>query len=246
VHACFPPGWEHGDPARATSLFTLERGARLSNGEGLLLSEGDDDGALAALDVAIRSAIALDAPDHVFIHAGVVACDGRALVLPGSSLAGKTTLVAALVRAGATYFSDEFAVLDRDGRVHPFPKPLSVREPGSFDQVDVPAAELGSVGSAAADVAVIANVQWAGSETALHPGSAGAGALALLAHAVPARTRPAAVLEAVCAAATGALYLEGARGEAEAAARSLLDVIAERASTLRDRPEQSAPALSGA
>jgi hypothetical protein len=31
--------------------------------------------------------------------------------------------VAELVRAGATYYSDEFAVLDSRGRVHPFPRP---------------------------------------------------------------------------------------------------------------------------
>jgi len=246
VHACFPPGWEHGDAAQAAARFLLERDARLSTGDGLLLSAGDDAAALDALDIAIRSAVALNAPEHVFVHAGVVAHDGRALVLPGSSLAGKTTLVAALVRAGATYYSDEFAVLDRTGRVHPFPKPLSIREPGSLDQVDVPADELGPVGSAAADVAVIANVQWSAAELALRPGSAGDGAVALLSHAVAARSRPAAVLEAVCAAATDALYLEGLRGEAERAARALLDVIAERGATPPGRREPAARALSGA
>ena len=60
------------------------------------------------------------APDRVFVHAGVVAWRGRALVLPGTSFAGKTTLVAELVRAGAIYYSDEYAVLDEQGRVHPY------------------------------------------------------------------------------------------------------------------------------
>ena len=46
--------------------------------------------------------------------------------LPGHSFSGKSTLVAALVRAGAVYYSDEFAVLDPDGFVHPYAKALSL------------------------------------------------------------------------------------------------------------------------
>ena len=64
------------------------------------------------------------------MHAGVVGWNGRALLLPGRTLSGKTTLVAELLRAGATYYSDELAVLDARGRVHPFPKPLAIREKG--------------------------------------------------------------------------------------------------------------------
>ena len=64
----------------------------------------------------------------MFVHAGVVAVDGRALLLPGGSFTGKTTLVAALLRAGAQYGSDEYAVLDEAGLVLPaYPRPLSIR-----------------------------------------------------------------------------------------------------------------------
>ena len=42
-------------------------------------------------------------------------------------MTGKTTLVKALVEAGATYYSDEFAVLDKEGQVQPYPVPLSIR-----------------------------------------------------------------------------------------------------------------------
>jgi hypothetical protein len=52
---------------------------------------------------------------------------GRAVILPGRSMSGKTSLVAALVKAGATYFSDEYAVLDKLGMVHPYIKTLSLR-----------------------------------------------------------------------------------------------------------------------
>src|SRR5690348_5169542 len=64
---------------------------------------------------------------ELFVHAGVVAWKGQAILLPGKSYSGKSTLVAELVRAGATYYSDEYAVLDRRGRVHPYPRPLTLR-----------------------------------------------------------------------------------------------------------------------
>ena len=60
------------------------------------------------------------ARNRIFIHAGVVGWQGRAIVIPGRSFSGKSTLVAALLQAGATYYSDEFAVLDGRGYVHPF------------------------------------------------------------------------------------------------------------------------------
>jgi len=66
----------------------------------------------------------------VFIHAGVVAWKGTAIVIPGTSFCGKSTLVAALLRAGALYYSDEFAVLDENGAIHPYPRRLSLRENG--------------------------------------------------------------------------------------------------------------------
>jgi hypothetical protein len=68
------------------------------------------------------------AEGYLFVHAGVVGWQGRAIVIPGRSFTGKTSLVTALVRAGATYYSDEYAIFDPQGRVHPYPRPLSIRE----------------------------------------------------------------------------------------------------------------------
>src|SRR5437660_3781012 len=81
--------------------------------------------------------IAEAAPRRVFVHAGVVGWRGRAVLIPGRSFSGKTTLVAELVKAGAVYYSDEYAVLDATGRVHPFPQPLGVRADGSLYQEPV-------------------------------------------------------------------------------------------------------------
>jgi hypothetical protein len=60
----------------------------------------------------------------LFVQAGVVGWRGLALVVvAGPSRPGTSTLVAELVRRGARYYSDTFAVLDEAGRVHPYARP---------------------------------------------------------------------------------------------------------------------------
>src|SRR6202030_3024927 len=86
---------------------------------------------LKVLETEIRHRVAEMAPRRVFVHAGVVEYRGRAIVIPGPSMSGKSTLVSELIRHGATYYSDEYAVLDEKGLVHPFAKSLSVRKPGT-------------------------------------------------------------------------------------------------------------------
>lgn len=61
------------------------------------------------------------------IHAGAVLLNGQALLLPGSTHSGKSSLVAELLKRGATYFSDEYALIDSEGCVHPYPRPLLLR-----------------------------------------------------------------------------------------------------------------------
>ena len=85
------------------------------------------DSALKTLQKEIHICIAEHARNHVFIHAGVVAWKNQTFVFPGFSHAGKSTLVWTLVQAGAVYFSDEYAVFDEQGRVHPFPLPIALR-----------------------------------------------------------------------------------------------------------------------
>ena len=74
--------------------------------------------------------VALAARDFLFVHAGVVQWKGQAVVVPGRTETGKSSLIMALVDAGGNYFSDEYAVLDREGRVHSYPKSLSQRRDG--------------------------------------------------------------------------------------------------------------------
>ncbi len=196
--------------------------------------------ALGILDAELRMYIALHAPDHVFVHAGVVGVEGRAIVLPGRSFAGKTTLVAALVKAGAEYWSDEYAVLDADGLVHPYPKPLSVRVNDTRETDEQPVESLGGrAGEGPIPVAVIAFTSYRpGSAWALRARTAGEGAVKLLEHSIAARSRPEQVLAAVRRAATDAVVLEGERGDAGLAASALLS---QQAASLTEHVSSSHP-----
>lgn len=65
---------------------------------------------------------------YLIVHAGAVASGGVAVVFPGPSGAGKTTLVAGLVQAGMGYLSDEAVAFDGDPPLaYPYPKPLSIK-----------------------------------------------------------------------------------------------------------------------
>ncbi len=66
--------------------------------------------------------------NYYLIHAGVVAHDDKAIVLPGSSGGGKTTLIAGMLKNGFRYLTDEIGIIDPHTlRVYPFPKPLNMK-----------------------------------------------------------------------------------------------------------------------
>jgi hypothetical protein len=177
-----------------------------------------------ALEADARLYVAEHARRRVFVHAGVVGWAGRAILVPGRSHTGKSRLVQALVRAGATYYSDEYAVLDAAGRVHPFLADLSIRAEGGEPAHRLAPAELGvPAGRPPLPVGLVVVSPYArGARGRLRRASAGEGALALLAHAVPARRRPAPVLATLSLVVGQADVLVGVRGEADAAAHRLL------------------------
>ena len=189
--------------------------------------------AIGIVDAQLRLYVASTAPEWIFVHAGVVAHRGHALVIPGYSFSGKSTLVAALVRAGAVYYSDEYAILDKRGLVHPYTRPLSLREPDSplsdAHLADDRSVESlgGTAGQEPVPVGLIAATRYR-PQASWSPErrSAGHGMLTLLANAVPARERPAEALAAARHAASKAIVLEGERGEADATAQALLEIAA--------------------
>src|SRR5258708_33827504 len=99
---------------------------------------------LSALETDAQRYVSGAAPDMTLLDAGVVGRRGRAILLPGHSLSGKTTLVREMLRLGATYYSDEFAVVDNSGNVHPFPRPLGIREDSTYAQTKYTPEMLGA------------------------------------------------------------------------------------------------------
>ena len=68
-----------------------------------------------------------------FIHAGAIEVDGAAVVFPGRSRWGKSTLVSSLVDQGCGYLSDEYAVISPEGSVFPLSKPIRLRLRGQAE-----------------------------------------------------------------------------------------------------------------
>ncbi len=231
-----PPGWSASASPLVDQIFSLwvdpghaSRPSRVYAGRSRRARTPDLAEALAVLESEIRQSVAAGAEGRTFVHAGVVGWRGRAIMIPGRSRSGKTTLVAELVKAGASYLSDEFAVLDGRGRVHPFAKPLSIRGASGCDRHARAqrAEELGgSCATAPLPVRLVVltehrpDASWRPERL-----TAGQAVLELLAHTVPARLRPEASLLSLERAVARAVVLKGPRGEARDLARILLGSV---------------------
>ena len=190
----------------------------------------DLDRLLERCEVVSRLAVAALAPRRSFVHAGVVGWKGRAILLPGKTLAGKTTLTAELVCAGASYFSDEYAVLDDKGRVHPFRKPLSLRAAPGARQVDTAVEALG--GHAARRPLPVGLVVMSrykeGARWRPQTLTPGKGALALLENTVNARHVPERVISDIHKLVAQAPVVKSSRGEAAETASLILSLLERR------------------
>jgi hypothetical protein len=234
-----PPGWRACASPLVDEIFSIwvdpagaRRPTRVYAGRRRRARTADLAHAFAVLESEIRQSVAAGAERRTFVHAGVVGWRGQAIVIPGRSRSGKTTLVAELVRAGALYLSDEFAVLDGRGRVHPFAKPLSIRGASGCDRHAQPrrAEELG--GSSAKGPLPVGLVVL----TEHRPGAVwrpgcltvGQAVIEMLAHTVPARLRPEASLGALERAVARSTVLKGPRGEARELAATLLRSVREK------------------
>ena len=188
---------------------------------------------LTALESDLQLYVADRARRRLFVHAGVVGWRGRAIVIPGRSFSGKSTLVAALVRAGATYYSDEYAVFDAQGRVHPYPRPLALRHEPEGRARKLQYEHEGGVGVKPLQVGlVVVTNHRAGAHWRPRPMSQGRAVMALLAHTVSARRQPKRALAILPKVTAQAVVLKGVRGEAEAMIASLLSKSDEPESTL--------------
>jgi hypothetical protein len=233
-----PPGWKLSRSRNLDRMYSFVIGAKGEPGKSrrLNLVYADDNRitgtpklhqAIDAFESDLQLFVAETAPRRVFVHAGVVALRGRAIVIPGRSFSGKTSLVAALVKAGAVYYSDEYAVLDERGRVHHYARPLSIRGNGHLKkpkkyQVETLGGRSGVKPLPVGMVVVSKYEPWA--RWCPRTLSEGEGALELMANTVSARRQPEAMLEAIRGVVSIAPVLKGNRGEA----RQVVDFILDR------------------
>lgn len=209
--------------ANPAHLFKIEH--EKSSGE-IRISKNDEevsvyrnaDRLIEYLCSQIRITVAEFAESKVFLHAGAVGWKGSAIIIPGKSFSGKTTLVSELIRQGAEYYSDEYAVLDEDGFLHPYPKMLSMRGiVDDFEQVDTPPDFFGArIGKKKIPVGLILITEFkreAGwNPQILKPGE---GVMEILQHTIPIRLKPEFVFNVLKKTAGHAIIAKTSRDDAK-------------------------------
>ncbi len=166
-------------------------------------------------------------PDVVAVHAGVVAWNGRAALLPGVSHAGKTTLVAELLRKGAVYYSDEYALFDAEGRVHPYPRALMLRNGGGSQHPTLPSAWNAATGESPAPVRLILFAEWTrGAQWNVGRISQSEALLLLLRNTPQEMANSPKLLSRLRAGVSSATCYTGVRGEAAEAAGRVVELLA--------------------
>lgn len=222
-----PCGWKHSAGHEVERLYSLFASGRQHNprlrrphvlfgsGEPLARSLHLAD-ILDALEQDARFFVAGHARGRIFVHAAVVGWNGRAIVMPGRTMSGKTTLAAAFVRAGAIYYSDEYAVLDDRGFVHPYAKPLSMRSAeDGYTQTDYPVEAIGGrAGTKPLRIGTILITEYSkAAQWRPRPLSRGMGAMSLLANTFGVRARPERTINVLWKAVTNASVYKSSRGE---------------------------------
>ena len=175
------------------------------------------------LNSRLRIEVAEYADSKVFLHAGVVGWNGSAIVIPAKSFQGKSTLTAELVKLGAEYYSDEYAVLDEFGYVHSFPRKISMRY-GTTRERDVSVEELGGKhGRGRIPVGMVLLTGYekgsAWDPQVLSPGN---GIIEIIQHTIPIRRNSEFSLRVLDLVARRAIIVKSPRGDAKKFAKFLL------------------------
>jgi hypothetical protein len=232
-----PPGCRPSQSPEVDHLYSLRGGGPVAgtrirrfvlaySGSQQIARTLQQRAALDILESTIRFDLAASATGWTFVHAGAVAWKGRAIVIPGASGHGKSRLVEALVRQGATYYSDEYAVFDPDGLLHPFAKSISHRDADGGGR-SITAAELGgTAGTCPVRVGLIVGTRYQADATwQPRHRSAGEGVFALLPYTFRVQDAPGEVLRTLARAVDRAGIVDGPRGEADEIVPELLGLV---------------------
>ena len=226
------PGAEFADEGRPDAVLTVqerqsaegETGYEIVENGAVLSAVCSLEAATGAVESWAQLTVATLAKELLFVHAGVVSWKDRAVVVPGRSLSGKSTLVLSFVERGARYYSDEYAIFDSEGRVHPYWRLPKLRV--ASDQ-KVASSLLGGTLSGAPPKPI--PLGWVlisryEADSRWHPRrlSYGGTLLGLLDNTVPLRCRPEQSVQVLARAVKNAQGFEGMRGEAADFAEQVL------------------------
>lgn len=161
------------------------------------------------------------------VHAGAVIIDGGALILPGSTHAGKSSLVVELLKRGAAHLSDEYALIDKHGYVHAYPRPLLLRNGGPLQLLTLPADLNASftVGRAVPVRWILSTSFAPGSSWSIHEMTQGEAVMLMLRNTPHEMAQTPEIVNLFLRVAAKAICYEGTRGDAGEAADHILDLI---------------------
>ena len=230
------PGAEFTEKGQADAALTVherqsaegEAGYEIFENGAALSIVNNLEAAIRGVEAWAQLTVATLAKELVFVHAGVIGWKGRAIVVPGRSLSGKSTLVLSFVRHGADYYSDEYAIFDSEGRVHPYwrqPK-LRVRSDQDMATSLVGGRLKGAPPKPMPLGWVLISRYEAGSRWHPRRLSKGGTMLGLLDNTVPLRSRPEQSVKVLATAVKNAQGFEGTRGEAADFAEQVLASLA--------------------
>jgi len=107
---------------------SIDHTSSIASGSDVIYRSSDYRYILEYLEYNIYTLLIDRLSNYYLIHAGVVAHNDKAIVLPASSGGGKTTLIAGLIKNGFRYLTDEIGVIDPHTlEVYPFLKPLNMK-----------------------------------------------------------------------------------------------------------------------
>lgn len=215
-----------GDAAYPT--FSIHRNGRLllRSGDRLLADEADWPDFYCALQRELETVVLQNMRQGVAIHAGVVSIDGRVVLLPAKSGSGKTSLVRELLRQGAAYYSDEFAIAGIDGMVHPFARPLIIRD-AAGKRFPLSPDEFGALTATApqAPRAILFLVHRPGERFRVEEADQSSALLHLLANTPQSLDDRPEAFRAFLAASRSVRYYRGVRGDAAEAAAEIIRIV---------------------
>ncbi|MDQ6698729.1 MAG: hypothetical protein M3Z36_00930 [Acidobacteriota bacterium] len=217
------------DEGHADAVFRVIQHAgvfELHAVDGMLGRSDTAEGIVPILQSCIDSAVVQRLTDTVAVHAGAVSYGGAAILFPGPSHSGKSTLVAELLHHGFAYFSDEYALLDREGRAYPYPRSLMLRN-GKPEARPMLVQESGAaIGSGPARVALVLALDYVpGAEWNVRPMPQSEMLLMLLKSTPHHLSETGALLGALLRASGGAACYAGVRGEAANTANRIAELL---------------------